>query len=263
MEIALTEKTDKYNIKAVERCFDILDLFAQLDEPITIQTISTQLGINTNMAFRMLSTMVRAGYLEKDEMTGVYSISLKFLPLSRKALMSLEIRRVVMPFLEMLRTRYPNGNFNLAVLYQGDVIVIDRIDSVNLPRTYFTPGKTLPFHATGLGKVLTSELSEEELDAMIKKKGLKAFTPKTITTAEALKEELEKVRAQHYGTDRGEFIPGDNCNAFPLRDSTGEIIAAISIAAFDNYMSLEELEATIPVMAETARNISFFLGNNI
>jgi len=168
-----------------------------------------------------------------------------------------------MPFLEMLRTRYPNGNFNLSVLYQGDVIVIDRIDSVNLPRTYFTPGKTLPFHATGLGKVLTCELPEEELDAMIEKKGLRAFTPNTITTPEALKKELEKARSQHYATDRGEFIPNDNCNAFPLRDSSSRIIAAISIAAFENYMSLAELEETIPVLAETARNISFFLGHNI
>jgi len=44
---------------------------------------------------------------------------------------------------------------------------------MNLPRTYFAPGKTLPFHATSLGKVLTCELPEKELDAMIEKKDLR------------------------------------------------------------------------------------------
>lgn len=262
MDTSMIDKNDKYNIKAVERCFEILDLFLQLDEPITIQTICAQLGINSNMAFRMLSTMVQSGYLQKEEKSGIYSISLKFLTLSRKALISLEIRRVVMPFLEMLRAKYPKANLNLAVLYQGEVVVIDRIDSMSLPRTYFTPGKTLPFHATALGKALTCELPEAELDAMIEKKGLKPFTPSTITDPVALKEELAKVRAQHFSRDRAEFIPNDNCIAFPLRDSSGRIIAAISLSAFESYMTVEEIEDTIPVLAETARNISFYMGYN-
>jgi DNA-binding IclR family transcriptional regulator len=41
-----------------------------------------------------------------------------------------------------------------AVYYKGDILVLDRIDSVNLPRTYFTPGKAVPFHCTALGKIL-------------------------------------------------------------------------------------------------------------
>ena len=77
--------------------------------------------------------MTQSGYLDKDEKSGLYSVSLKFLPLSRKALQSLEIRRVVMPFLEMLRQKYPRANLNLGVLYQGEVVVIDRIDSMAPP----------------------------------------------------------------------------------------------------------------------------------
>lgn len=262
METEAADKNDKYNIRAVQRSFEILELFAQSDEPLTLQTVCKELDINANMAFRMLATMVQTGYLNKDDKTGQFSISLKFLPLSRKALMSLEIRRVVMPFLEMLRLKYPKANLNLGVLYQGDVIVIDRIDSMSLPRTYFAPGKSLPFHATGMGKSLTCELPEEELDTLIEKKGLKAYTPSTITSPEALKEELAKVRKEHASRDRSEFIPSDNCNAVPLRDGSGTIIAAISLSAFESYMTVEELEATMPILAETGRNISYYMGYN-
>lgn len=262
MDAETTEKVDKYNIKAVERCLEILDLFAQTEDPLTVQSVCKELGVNANMAFRMLVTMTKSGYLRKDEKTGLFSVSLKFLPLSRKALMSLEIRRVVMPYLEMLRQKYPKANLNLAVLHQGDVVVIDRIDSMSLPRTYFAPGKTIPFHATGLGKALTCELTGAELDSLIEKKGLKAYTPSTITTSDALKAELAKVRMDHFARDRSEFIPNDNCSAVPLRDSSGGVIAAISLSAFDSYMSIQEIEEAGPLLSETGRNISYYMGYN-
>ena len=256
------EKSDRYSIKAVERCLEILDLFSQSDDKLGVNHVAKALDINANLAFRMLVTMANAGYLERDENTSLFTVSLKFLPLSRKALLSLDIRRAVVPSLEMLRASYPKANLNLGVLYQGEVIVVDRVDSMSLPRTYFVPGKTLPFHATGLGKALTCELDEAEIDAIIAKRGLKAYTPTTIATPQALKEELAKVRKEQAARDRCEFIPNDNCNAVPLRDGSGAIVAAISLTAFENYMSVEEVEAAMPALAETARNISYYLGYN-
>ena len=147
-------QNEKYNVKIVERCLEIFDLATQIDGPISIQAVCTALNINSNMAYRLLTTMTSSAYLEKDEATGQYSVSIKVLQLARKSLMSLEIRRMAMPYLEMLWKQFPKANVNLGLFSADDVIVIDRIDSLNLPRTYFTPGKTLPFHATGLGEIL-------------------------------------------------------------------------------------------------------------
>lgn len=255
-------KTDKYNIKVVERCLEILDYCASADEPITAQSTARHLGVNTNMAFRMLATITAAGYLVKDEKNGQFSVSLKVLQLSRKALNSLEIRRIVMPYLDMLRHKYPKANLNLGVFHQDEVLVVDRIDSTGMPRTYFTPGKSLPFHATAQGKVLASELPEADLDVLIARKGLKAYTPTTIIDAAALKAELARVRREGFARDREESIANDNCNAVPIRDASGGIIATISMSAFDNYMTVAELEEAIPTLVETGRNISYTMGFN-
>ena len=174
--------------------------------------------------------------------------------------MSLEIRRVVLPCLELLWNQYPKANLNMALYYQGDIIVVDRIDSVQLPRTFSSPGKTLPFHCTGLGKILTCEIPEAELDALVQRQGLKAYTPATITDPARLKVELAKVRKDGVARDRAEFIPSDNCNAAPIRDSSRRIIAAISISAFENYMPVEEIEGTVDSVMATARQISDFMG---
>jgi DNA-binding IclR family transcriptional regulator len=258
--VPITEDKDKYNVKIVERSFEIVDLAARTETPLTVQLVCSELGLNPNMAFRLLATICKSGYLEKDEKNGQYFISMKSLRLSRKALMSLEIRRVVLPCLELLWHQYPKANLNMALYYQGDIVVVDRIDSINLPRTFSAPGRTLPFHCTGLGKILTSELPEGELDLLIARQGLKAYTPATITDAVALKEELAKVRREGLARDRAEFILNDNCNATAIRDSSQKIIAAISISAFESYMPVEEVEGTIDALLSTARKISVFMG---
>jgi DNA-binding IclR family transcriptional regulator len=260
--MAKEETGDRYNIKGAERCFKILDLAIKLDRSISISDVVDEFHVNSNMAFRLLSTIVSSGYMQKNDTTGQYSISLKSLQLSRNALLSMEIRRLSMPYLELVWTQYQKANLNLAVYYLGEIVVIDRIDSLTLPRTYFTPGKTLPFHCSGLGKVLTSELPEADLDQLIKKRGMKGYTQNTITSPEVFKKELEKVRREQVGRDRNEFIVNDNCNAVPVRNKEGKIIAAISLSAMESNMSVDEVESTIPMLQETAKKISYMLGYN-
>jgi DNA-binding IclR family transcriptional regulator len=252
--------TGKYTIKTVARCFQILDFASEQSGPISIQDVCVALDTNSNMAFRLLATLQSSGYMTKDPYTGLYSISLKTLKLSRSALQSQEIRKVTMPYLELLWNQYPKANVNMAVFNEGEVLMLDRIDTQSTPRTYFTPGRQLPFHCTALGKVLTSEMEEAELDTLIAVKGLPKYTEQTITTAQAFKEELARVRSEGIARDRNEFIEGDNCSAAPVRDRMGKIIAGISLSALTSNMSVEEIEATIPRLRETASRISYMMG---
>ena len=257
----MAKDTDRYNINAVERCFQIMDLLASKLEAISIQDVCEALGVNSNMAFRLLRTMEDTGYLSRDAKTGLYSLSLKVLKLSRMALQSLEIRKFAMPYLEMLWSSFPKANINLGMRNGDEIIMVDRIDGNRLPRTYFTPGKVIPFHCTGLGKVLCSELSEEEVLGMIERAGgLKAYTADTITDSGRLLEELKRVREEEAGRDRNEYILNDNCSAVPIRDGEGRIVAAISASALSPNMTEEEIEGTIPQLRETANRISALLG---
>ena len=257
----MAKDTDRYNINAVERCFQIMDLLASKLEAISIQDVCEALGVNSNMAFRLLRTMEDTGYLSRDAKTGLYSLSLKVLKLSRMALQSLEIRKFAMPYLEMLWSSFPKANINLGMRNGDEIIMVDRIDGNRLGRTYFTPGKTIPFHCTGLGKVLCSELSEEEVLGMIERAGgLKAYTADTITDSGRLLEELKRVREEEAGRDRNEYILNDNCSAVPIRDGEGRIVAAISASALSPNMTEEEIEGTIPQLRETANRISALLG---
>ncbi|MCH3918487.1 MAG: IclR family transcriptional regulator [Spirochaetia bacterium] len=251
---------DKYSIKAVMRCFQILDFAADHNGPISIPDVCTALDTNSNMAFRLLNSLESSGYMVKDATTGLYSVSLKTLKLSRRALQSLVIRKVTMPYLELLWNQYPKANANMAVFHQDEVLMLDRVDTQTTPRTYFTPGRVLPFHCSGLGKVLTCSLPEKEIDKLIKEKGLKKYTENTITDPDRLKEELRKVKEEGVGRDRNEFMQGDNCSAVPIFGHEGAIVAAISLSSLSTNMSADEIEAAIPVLKDTATKISYVMG---
>lgn len=251
----MSEEPDKYNIKSLERSFLLLDYISEQTHAVSLNEITTATGMNNNMAFRILVTLQNAGYVKKDENTNLYSLTLKSLKLSRNALQSIEIRRIALPYMEMLWSLYPNCNVNIAVYYLGEVLVIDRIDSQNLPRTFFTPGRILPFHCTGLGKILTCTLPETEIDELISK-GLKQYTNFTNTDPKKVKADLLQTKKEMVGRDRNEFIAGDNCSAVPILGEHGKIIAGLSVSALEMYMTAEEVEATFPKLKETSRRIS-------
>lgn len=252
--------SDKYNIKSVIRCFQILDFAVLHNGPISIPDVCEALDTNSNMAFRLLNSLESTGYMEKDVTTGQYSISLKSLKLSRCSLKSQVIRKVTMPYLELLWNQFPNANANMGVYYQGEVLMLDRVDTKSTPRTYFTPGRVLPFHCTGLGKVLTCSLEESEIDKLISEKGLKQYTEDTITDVDKIKEELAKVKREGVGRDRNEFMVGDNCSAVPIIGHNGEIVAGISLSSLSSNMSADEIEASIPILKDTASKISYVMG---
>ncbi len=251
---------EKYNIKVAERCFQILDLAVAKNNAITIQDVTQALDVNTNMAFRLLNSIAKAGYLDKDPISGSFVLSMKCLRLSTTALQSNSLRKLTMPYLELIWHSFPKANINMGIKNGDDILVIDRIDGNSLPRTYFTPGKKIPFHCSGLGKVLTCSLPDEEIRAMAERCGLKQYTPKTITSIDKLLDELHAVRAERVGRDRNEFIVDDNCSAVPIFNANGEIVAGISVSALVNTMSEKEIEACIPKLKETADRISGVLG---
>ena len=85
-----------------------------------------------------------------------------------------------------------------------------------------SPGEYESIHATALGKVMISEMSEEEIYKLFEdKEELPAYTPHTILTVSELIHEAEKVKKQGYGVNDEEYWIGMYCMAVPVRNYTG------------------------------------------
>jgi DNA-binding IclR family transcriptional regulator len=111
----------------------------------------------------------------------------------------------------------------------------------------------------GTGKMLLSSLDEETLSRLLSQYEFKRYTRKTITTADALRKELEKIRACGYAEDREESEIGLSCMAAPIYDTQGEMIAAVSISGGTSSMNVRK-EEKLALLQESALHISNALG---
>ena len=104
-------------------------------------------------------------------------------------------------------------------------------------------------------------LQEDELDHLLDDIELKAFTYKTITDRNKLKEQLKVFRKQGFSYETDELMLNRSCVAAPILNISGEVIAAVSFSATTVEIEQERKELTTEIIS-LARSISIELGYN-
>ena len=117
-------------------------------------------------------------------------------------------------------------------------------------------GARAPLHATGAGKLLLLNYSNQKLNEYIAVKGLRALTPHTLVTREALVNSLETIRSRGYALEDEERELGARCVAAPVRDYSGRIVGGISVSGPTTRMSRARLEALAPLVMDMAAELS-------
>jgi DNA-binding IclR family transcriptional regulator len=93
-------------------------------------------------------------------------------------------------------------------------------------------------HALAMGKVVLARLDAKALSRYVAR-GLKSFTPQTITSAQELSAELEQVRIDGFAVDREEFGPNFCCVAAPIFDDRDRFAAVLGLSVSANVFDAE------------------------
>jgi hypothetical protein len=105
-------------------------------------------------------------------------------------------------------------------------------------------------------------MPDEARDAIVRELTLKPLTPLTITDRRRLHAELRITRARGYSIDDEEIVLGVRCVGAPVKDSSGEVRGAISVAGPAWRLTRERLELLGPEVAEAARRIGAQLSSS-
>ena len=224
-----TGRPSIYRIQVLERAFRILDILAEDRGGTALSDISVSLDLHKSTVHRLLMVLESAHFVERNAVTGKYHLGSRIMELGLSAVSQLDVYDVAQPHLRSL-VEETGETAHLAVLREGEVVSLSDVESRQTVRTPRTAGSRSPAHCTALGKALLAFCPAEQLQDFFRGRTFKAYTHKTLTTAAQLRAELSRVRERGYAADDEELERGLRCLGAPVRDSSGAVIAAISIS---------------------------------
>ena len=171
--------------QVVDRVVDILETFATIGPELGVSDVSRALGLKKATAHRLLASLLRRGLVAQDPVTRRYRLGMKLWELGSLATSQLDWVDRVKPFLQHL-TDVSGETSHLAVLNDGQVLYVDKVESSRSLRMPSQVGKRLPVHCTGVGKALIAFLPEEVLRGVLSRRGMPRMTAHTITDRDVL-----------------------------------------------------------------------------
>ena len=243
------------NAVAVERAFAILELLDASKRGWNISEMSRKLSIPKSTTHVLILTLERLGYIRRYRATRRYQLSLKIFGLGREILKTMPLPELALPHMRWL-VEETKLTAHLGILERNHVVFIQKVDGPSMIKFDTYIGKRSHPHCTGLGKSLLAYQSDEALQALLSNHSFHRFTNKTITSWEAFRKELSKVRQLGYSMDDEEEELGVRCLASPILTGTGETLAAVSVTGTTSQICAEEAKKLATLVRQAAARIA-------
>jgi DNA-binding IclR family transcriptional regulator len=244
------------NIESISRAAAILKcLSSGIDQ---ISKISTNVGLSGSTTHRILKTLQKEGFVGQDPLTLRYFLG-PLLPYLSASPQSSHQSLIVQATDQMKHLRSLTGETLALVIIKG----VQRLQLEELPGVHelkYSVGRRVlaPLYAGAAGKILLSQLDDEEISKILDASELIPVGPKTITNRKKLWEEIKKARKQGYAVSCGEIVAGVAALAVPIQNYF--IPVAMCILAPESRFSRKKMMDVFPELKSAAMNIEKRLG---
>ena len=245
-------------LSSVATAMRLLKAFSEHEVEIGISDLAKRLGVAKSTVHRLAVTLVAEGMLEQNSEGGKYRLGIALFRLGALVRHRMDVSIEARHLLRDLREK-ANETVHLAVLDEPEIMYIFNLESTQAIRMRSDIGVRKPAYCTAEGQVMLAFQPAEVVERVIHA-GLAPRTPQTITDPAALKKALEAARQRGCAIEDEESEIGMRCIAAPIRDDTGQVIAAIGLAGPVSRLTKKALAAFIPHVIETAAAISVRLG---
>jgi DNA-binding IclR family transcriptional regulator len=246
---------DPYFSKTLDKGLKVLGLFNEYHPEYSQTEISRALDINMTSTYRLTSTLVGLGYLEKDKKSKRIRLGRRAMVMAATLLRTFDVPRSIHDLVDQVHDRH-NITIDVALAAEDTLTILYRREAEET-LIYRLPSVSRAWHTTSLGKAYLAFLSEDELEAKIRALAWEPRTPKSITDHAGLMAELDRTRRWGFAVADEEFLPGLITMGAPLiRPDTGEVLGAVS---FD----FSTIVHTVETMSETYRDLLLSLSSNL
>jgi len=211
----------------VKRSFEIVRIIADNQGRFTLSDLIAKTGLNKTTLFRMTKTLEELNILEKRK--NHFYLGLSLFELGNRVHIKQIIVDKIHPLLKQLSDEV-NETVNLAKLYNGRVLYLDKIESRRSLQIQSSIGDTLPLYCTSLGKSILSIVPDNQFADIIEKIKLKKITKNTLTDKKIFIDQIKEIRTRGYSIDNEEFEEGLVCISIPLYLSEYDFYGSLSLS---------------------------------
>ena len=259
MSHSKTQVKSPYQIQVLDRALAILNLLSAEGPDLSLGEISDKIELHKSTVHRLIMVLERHRLIERNSVNGRYRLGLKLFELGTRAVSQLDLRERARPVLERLVLE-TSETVHLCVLDDTEVVYLDKVEPARSVRMASSVGRRNPAYCTAVGKAILAYLPESQVEAIVRKHGLKAMTSNTITSFLDLKAELAAVRERGYAVDNEEIEEGVRCVGCVVRDFSGGPVAAISVSGPAFRISREKAKGLSRPVIAAASALSMQLG---
>ncbi len=232
----MDDNSDKYRAPALEKGLDIIELLASHGEGLSQGEVAKALDRSQSEIYRMLSTLVRRGYVVRSVSRDRYSLGLKMFAISQR---HPPIGRVIEEALPRMRamTRKAWQSCHMGMESNGDIVIVASAESPGNWGLALKTGTVVGLWNTGTGRVLAAFRSKEEIDDLV------ALHRHAVGEPELDRREfnahLERIRSTGYEQMPSATAIGVTNIAFPVFGPSGQVAAVLSCPYLERVDDLE------------------------
>ncbi|EDZ44550.1 MAG: IclR family transcriptional regulator [Planktotalea sp.] len=249
------QKSKETQIPTNLRLLLVVEEIAKAGTPLKPMQLSAALGLPKPTIHRLLQTAEAEGFLQRDLDGRSYGPGLRLRQIAVHTMSSERLRTGRLAILKAVAEEI-GETCNLATPDREGMTYLDRVETKWPLRIQLPIGTQVPFHCTASGKMYLSTLRDSTLEAVLNSRSLEGLTEKTIITSDALRAELAETRKRGYSQDDEEFMLGMTAVAVPVIDSTGRLMATLSVHAPGQRHSIANLIQFLPNLKDAAGKLS-------
>ncbi|MGH7166643.1 MAG: IclR family transcriptional regulator [Nitrospiraceae bacterium] len=208
----------------------LLGALSRHNSPVNLKQLATETRLHPSTAHRILAVMVDNRLVDRIE-PGTYRLGIRLLELGSLVKSRISVRQEALPHMQDLHQEL-GETINLSVRHDDEVIYIERASGSNsMMRVVQIIGARAPLHITAVGKLFLAEDGPEGCAEYVRRTGLPRYTDNTLTEADTLTKELEKIRRLGYALDNEEAEKGVSCIGAGIYNDEGRLVAGLSVSA--------------------------------
>lgn len=220
------EETRDLSVRSVERAIAILNLLGQ--GPKTGADVARGLGVHRSTALRLLGTLERHSFVERDQRTQRYRLGGRLPQLASEVTGGVDLRNLARPVCERLAAG-SGETATLELLVDDAIVPIEQATASTSVVTVNWLGRRYPVHCTASGKAFLAFGPATLRDRLVARP-LERVTSKTVTDTRQLERELDAARRSGIARTHEELEMGLDAVAAPVFGADGQIVAALDVS---------------------------------